>query len=54
MKSNLVKRIPTVQKELSKIIVLNYPCIIGEELTCDRTQPRFGWDHCNRTAIRMV
>lgn len=49
-----MKKTPTVQKELPEIRVRNYPCIVGEELTCDRTHPRYRGDLGNNTATRMV
>lgn len=52
--AKLMKKTPTVQKELPEIRVRNYPCIVGEELTCDRTHPRYRGDLGNNTATRMV
>lgn len=43
----LMKGVPAVQKELSRIKVRNGSYITGEELSCDGTHPRFGWDHGN-------
>lgn len=52
--TKLMKKIPTVQKELSSITALHYPWMAGKELTCDWTHPRYRCDHGSTTQLECL